>query len=107
VFEAPEESADFDADGVVDGSDFLAWQRNLGTYVAAMRADGDANADGNVLADDLAVWRATYGGESAVSSSSQSASPQQDATITWLALSAPEMRGDAVTTRRSAPVRRR
>lgn len=61
VIQTPPASADFDADGDVDGSDFLSWQRGLGTYVVARPGDGDADFDGNVLADDLAAWRAGFG----------------------------------------------
>jgi hypothetical protein len=61
VIQTPPAKADFDADGDVDGSDFLSWQRGLGTYVVAKPGGGDADLDGNVLADDLAVWRAGFG----------------------------------------------
>jgi beta-glucanase (GH16 family) len=56
-------SADFDGNGVVDGADFLTWQRGMGTERGAVRADGNANAgeDGDVDADDLEVWRRQYG----------------------------------------------
>jgi hypothetical protein len=55
----PVDNADFDDDGVVDGSDFLAWQRGLG--VGTTLAEGDANDDGAVDAADLAVWTAQFG----------------------------------------------
>ena len=61
VSEVPPPDADFDADGIVDGTDFLAWQRNVGTYIFAEHATGDADFDGNVLNDDLASWQANYG----------------------------------------------
>lgn len=54
-----ETTADFDADGDVDGQDFLVWQRGLGTGVTNLA--GDANYDGVVNAADLAVWAAQYG----------------------------------------------
>jgi hypothetical protein len=53
------EDADFDADGDVDGRDFLIWQRGF-SGVGAL-ATGDANADGDVDADDLAIWQNQYG----------------------------------------------
>jgi hypothetical protein len=52
-------SADFAADGDVDGADFLTWQRNLGT--GTTKAQGDANGDGAVNGADLAVWRNQFG----------------------------------------------
>ncbi len=41
---------DFNADGVVDGSDFLAWQRGLGTFYTA---------------DDLQTWKSNFGAPAA------------------------------------------
>lgn len=54
------DSADFDGDLDVDGSDFLAWQRGFGTNAGAMPSDGDANGDGAVNSADLAVWTTQY-----------------------------------------------
>lgn len=52
-------SADFDRDGDVDGRDFLTWQRNYGLFEVLQTA-GDADFDGVVTADDLAVWHNAY-----------------------------------------------
>lgn len=52
---------DFDEDGDVDGTDFLAWQRGFGTEPNAVAADGDATRNGSVDGNDLGVWQATYG----------------------------------------------
>ncbi len=49
----------FDGDADVDGSDFLIWQRGLGT-ASPVHAQGDGDEDGDVDAADLAVWRASY-----------------------------------------------
>ncbi|RIK87970.1 MAG: hypothetical protein DCC67_01280 [Planctomycetota bacterium] len=49
--------ADFDADGDVDGGDFLIWQRNLWGSGPA----GDANRDGLVDYADYDVWRNQVG----------------------------------------------
>ena len=46
-------SADFNEDGVVDGTDFLTWQRNVGTLLGAAHSEGDADGDGDVDGDDL------------------------------------------------------
>jgi hypothetical protein len=45
----------------VDGSDFLAWQRGLGVTTGASHAQGDADADGDVDAVDLGVWKSKFG----------------------------------------------
>jgi hypothetical protein len=51
-------TADFNADGVVDGADFLVWQRHAGSNAPAnSNATGDANLNGVVNFDDLMIWR--------------------------------------------------
>jgi hypothetical protein len=52
--------ADFDGDGIVDGHDFLAWQRGFGKTGPTL-ADGDANGDGAVDGGDLSLWQEQYG----------------------------------------------
>jgi subtilisin-like proprotein convertase family protein len=46
---------DFDRNTIVDGGDFLLWQRTLGAAVAP-GSDADADGDGNVTGADLAFW---------------------------------------------------
>ena len=53
--------ADFDRNGVVDGSDFLIWQRGFGLERQSTNIWGDANHDGKVDQRDLTVWSAQYG----------------------------------------------
>lgn len=53
-------SADFNDDGIVDGEDFLIWQRGFGTGTTL--GEGDADGDGDVDADDLTEWQSSYGG---------------------------------------------
>lgn len=55
------DSADFNGDLKIDGADWLIWQRNQGGPAGATVAQGDANDDGVVDADDLAVWRTQFG----------------------------------------------
>lgn len=57
---APTEDADFDADGDVDGADFLAWQQNFGA--GSTLAQGDANGDNAVNDADLTIWKQQFGG---------------------------------------------
>lgn len=62
VYQAP--SADFDADGDVDGRDFLDWQRGYGIAAPnATQGDGDADHDLSVDALDLAFWQSQYAAE--------------------------------------------
>ncbi|BBO32778.1 dockerin type I domain-containing protein [Lacipirellula parvula] len=56
---APADS-DFNDDGIVNGADFLIWQRNFGG--AGTPTTGDANSDGIVDAGDLSLWKSHFGG---------------------------------------------
>ena len=55
------DNADFNGDGVVDGGDFLAWQRGFGMIDSVELEHGDANRDGLVDAADLNAWSAAFG----------------------------------------------
>ncbi|BBO31159.1 hypothetical protein [Lacipirellula parvula] len=57
-------AGDFDLNGVVDGADFLAWQRQFGTNVTP-GTGADADGDGLVDGDDLAVWQGNFGATAA------------------------------------------
>jgi hypothetical protein len=59
TYAAPEPSADFDGDGDVDGTDFLACQTRV-NQSTSVNPGGDANVDGRVNADDLAVWQSQF-----------------------------------------------
>ena len=58
---APVTDADFDNNGIVDGKDFLVWQRGFGINSGATNAQGDADQNGKVDSADLAVWKGHYG----------------------------------------------
>jgi len=69
AFERADPSADFDGDLVIDGLDFLAWQRGFGTLAPnATKADGDADNDLDTDGDDLVVWESQYGQAAPLSS---------------------------------------
>jgi len=54
---------DYNADGAVDGADFLNWQRNYGKTVApGSSADGSRN--GIIDGADLNLWKGNYGAAS-------------------------------------------
>jgi hypothetical protein len=54
------QAGDFDADGDVDGADFVAWQTNFPRLSDAGKADGDADTDGDVDGADFAAWQQTF-----------------------------------------------
>lgn len=57
----PVDDADFNGDGIVDGADFLIWQRGLGLSAQIDKTTGDADGDGNVNDADLLVWKDQFG----------------------------------------------
>lgn len=56
---APANNADFNGDNIVDGADFLIWQRGFGTGNSL--ASGDANGDLVVDGLDLDVFKTQFG----------------------------------------------
>ncbi|MBX3435529.1 MAG: hypothetical protein KF847_19605 [Pirellulales bacterium] len=54
-------AADFNGDQLVDGSDFLIWQRHVGQGGQLDNANGDASGNGIVGAEDLAIWSPSFG----------------------------------------------
>lgn len=54
------EDGDFNNDNVVDGADFLIWQRGFGP--TGTNLTGDANDNGVVDGADLAIWKSQFGG---------------------------------------------
>lgn len=55
----PASNADFNGDNIVDGADFLIWQRGFGA--AGTLATGDANSDTLVNDADLAIFKTQFG----------------------------------------------
>ena len=69
--EAPVDlSGDYNDDGVVDGADFLAWQRGYGAVANPAGSGADGDGDGTVDADDLDMW-VDHFGEPAASAAAQ------------------------------------
>lgn len=57
--EAP--SGDFDANGAVDGFDFLLWQRQFSSTATPSGGGADGDGSGTVDAVDLGVWTSQFG----------------------------------------------
>jgi hypothetical protein len=51
---------DFDSDGDVDGTDFVAWQTNFPKTSGATLAMGDADGDGDVDGADFVIWQTNF-----------------------------------------------
>lgn len=71
---APTDNADFNGDNVVDGSDFLIWQKGVGT--GNNLATGDANGDTVVNGLDLEVWKTQFGSDPTPSAAAVGAVPE-------------------------------
>ncbi len=78
VEDTGQQNADFDADGDVDGSDFLIWQRGFGTSSGI----GDANNDLFTNGADLTIWEQQYGSSQSISAVSQ-AVPEPSSALLW------------------------
>ncbi len=81
-------NADFDDSGAIDGADFLAWQRNYGTLLGALHADGDADGDGDVDEYDLAAFEANVMPPSVQAALRIAASVPEPGSLTAAALAA-------------------
>ena len=57
----PLNNADFNGDNIVDGADFLIWQRGFGLTGQPNKSTGDATGDGNVNGLDLDQWKSKFG----------------------------------------------
>jgi hypothetical protein len=62
----PTNNADFNGDNIVDGADFLIWQKGFGATGQPDKSTGDATGDGNVNGLDLDQWKLKFGGAPAV-----------------------------------------
>jgi hypothetical protein len=60
TIEPPTDDADFNNDELVNGDDFLIWQRGLGLMGQTDNLNGDANATGVIDEADLGVWRGQF-----------------------------------------------
>lgn len=78
---------DFNADGDIDGTDFLVWQRGYGALSGANKTQGDADLDGDVDQADLGIWESTYGTTSTLQSLGTLAVVPEPVTLTLVILS--------------------
>jgi hypothetical protein len=79
----PAVNADFDRDGQVDGADFLLWQRQLGSTVAA-GTGADGNGDATVDGLDLGIWEGAFGSATIAEASSSAAVPEPSSLLSAL-----------------------
>jgi hypothetical protein len=75
------DNANFDGIGPVDGKDFLIWQRGLGLTGQTTNANGDANHNGTVGAEDLGIWKTQFGTTPVVSAAGAVPEPASAALV--------------------------
>jgi hypothetical protein len=83
-------NADFDQNGIVDGADFLRWQRGQGG--AGSLATGDANGDLQVNGVDLDAWKAQFGAPPAAAAAAAVPEPSAALLAVGTALAGATMR---------------
>jgi hypothetical protein len=80
---------DYDASGVVDGADFLAWQRSLGQPGTPTGSGADGDADGVVTRFDAYVWAYNYGATAPPPTEEELASEAVEAPVELAAITEP------------------
>lgn len=82
----PELTGDYNANGVVDAADYVAWRNTVGQSGIGLPADGDG--DGDVDTDDRVVWRAHFGQVTAVGTAVDDGAAHAipEPTAVWLAV---------------------
>ncbi len=75
-------NADFDSSTVVDGADFLNWQRNFLATGQIDNSNGDADLNGVIESADLTVWESQFGTSPAIAAGGAVPEPAS----CWLAL---------------------
>jgi hypothetical protein len=70
-------AGDYVPDGIVDGTDFLLWQRELGSTANPPGSGADGNRNGVVDGGDLLAWEYNFGatGEVAIAASAVAEAP--------------------------------
>lgn len=69
-------AGDYDGSGVVDGGDFLAWQRQYGSVASPTGSGADGDGSGVMDAGDLDVWKLHFGNGSAGNTGVSAAVPE-------------------------------
>jgi prepilin-type N-terminal cleavage/methylation domain-containing protein/prepilin-type processing-associated H-X9-DG protein len=58
-------AGDYDGNQVVDGADFLLWQRSFGSTATPAGSGADGDGNGSIDAGDLTIWRDAFGSSAA------------------------------------------
>jgi prepilin-type N-terminal cleavage/methylation domain-containing protein len=73
---APGTPGDYNGDQRVDGADFLAWQRALGSSATPAGSGADGNHSGAVDAGDLPIWRNAFAATAPAGSAAAFVAPE-------------------------------
>ncbi len=76
-------NANFNGDAVIDGADFLIWQKGVGIASGATLAQGDADGNGAVNDADLSIWSAQYGTTASLSAAAAAPEPGAGVIAGW------------------------
>jgi ELWxxDGT repeat protein len=65
-------AGDYTDDGIVNGADFLAWQRSFGSAASPAGSGADGDGDGLVGSGDLILWKENFCAGGSLASTQQS-----------------------------------
>lgn len=77
---------DYNANGIVDGADYVVWRKNQGLLTGGTPSKGDGNGDGAVDNADYQFWRARFGNTSGAGSGLNSGAVPEPASVLLIGL---------------------
>lgn len=77
---------DYNANGIVDGADYVVWRKNQGLLTGGTPSKGDGNGDGAVDSADYQYWRARFGNTSGAGSGLNSGAVPEPASALLIGL---------------------
>jgi autotransporter-associated beta strand protein len=77
---------DYNANGIVDGADYVVWRKNQGLLSGGTPSKGDGDGDGDVDNADYQFWRARFGNTSGAGSGLNSGAVPEPASALLIGL---------------------